>query len=120
MPLERVNTIGVARMIREQLRQLGAVNGIEVPKQPHQAPWVVVAAGADVGPGDVRRGLDVPRVSERMQLAEERNGQQTRGSRTEDDGGANPTTLDLPLFLNQRHRVVVNRMRHLMTQRARK
>ena len=94
------------------------VGGIEVLKQPHQAPWVVAARRADVGSGEVRGGLDVSRITERAQLPDQRDRQQVRASRAEEYRRPDLPPRDLPLLVDQRHRIAVNGVRHLVTNRS--
>src|SRR6516225_11747872 len=48
MLLQGRNSMRIIGMVREKLGYLGGVRGVEVLKQPHEAPWVVAARRAHV------------------------------------------------------------------------
>src|SRR5262249_59663670 len=54
------------------------------PSRMEQAPGVVLSAGTDVRPGDVRPGLLLAEVAERVELSENRHGQDVDRTRSED------------------------------------
>jgi hypothetical protein len=114
MMLESVDPTLISWMIREKRRDLPGTRVVEVLKQPDEPPGFVPAAAHKSDPVKSARDFDVARIAQRVKLAEQRDREHVRASRSEQNRGAHLSLLDALLLLEQRDRVVMDGMGHFM------
>ena len=103
VPLERVDPILVAGMIRQELRDLLRPRVLELPEQPHQAPRIASGRGSHVGAGLVGAGFRLAGIGQGMELAEQQDRQGLSGAGSQQNRTTDFSPADLFLLLQQLH-----------------
>src|SRR6202166_2580923 len=118
MFLERVDTILISGMVRQQLWYITHLGVLEILEEPHQSMRVISCGRAHVRTCDVGSGFHVSGIAEGMQLAKQKDGQHMCTSRSQENGRPDFPRLDSLLLLHQRHGIVVDGVGNFMTQRS--
>src|SRR5262249_52512374 len=97
-------------MVGQQRRNVYCLGVLEFLEQPHQAPRIITSLGADIRPGDVGIRLGFTGISERMQVPEQKDGNDVGAGRTEQYGSLDLVAFDSIALLHESDTVAMNGM----------